>query len=163
MDKITLIFVGGDSRLDKLITGVTGGNKSHVAGLLFDGVYESTAFKEEADPYPGVWLHNPSKYTNNLNAEFVEVEVPDIESLQTEARRLLGTPYGYVDCIRTGLYEMFGIVITDNAYPMDCSETWTRLLRAGGLDILSEVQAGCISPEKMYDTILDGGYGQKNA
>lgn len=163
MGKVTLIFVSGDSEVDKLITGVTGGNKTHVAGLLFDGVYESTGMKEEFDPYPGVWLHNPDKYVNNPDAEFIDLEVPDLDALKEEARRLLGTPYGYTDCARTGIYEMLGIVITDNAYAMDCSETWTRLLKASGLDILPEIPAGCVSPEKMYRTILKNGYGQKLA
>jgi len=153
MAKVTLIFIGGDSKVDKLITGVTGGTKSHVAGLLFDGTYESLGMKDESDLYPGVWLHNPNKYIGNPDAEFVEIEVPDIKALEAEARNLLGTPYGYTDCVRTGVYELFGTIIPDNAYTMDCSETWTRLLRAGKLDILPEVPAGCISPVKLYEGV----------
>lgn len=155
MAKITLAFLGGDSQVDKLITGVTGGDKSHVAAYLFDGWLESTGMKEEYDPYPGVWLHNPDKYKNYPDAEFIEVDIPNSEALKEEARRLLGTPYGYSDCIRTGIYEMLGIAIADNAYAMDCSELCTRLLRAGGLDVLSDVPAGCISPEKLLTTVKE--------
>jgi len=155
MAKIILAFLGGDGQVDKLITGVTGGDKSHVAAYLFDGWLESTGMKEEYDHYPGVWLHNPDKYKNHPNAEFIEVEIPNIGALQEEARRLLGTPYGYSDCIRTGIYELLGIAITDNAYVMDCSELCTRLLRTGGLDVLPDVQAGCISPEKLLITVKE--------
>jgi hypothetical protein len=161
MSKVRLIFVGGDSKVDKLITEVTGGTKSHVAGLLFDGVYESTGLKEPSDIYPGVWLHDPNKYLNNPDAESIEIEVPDIDALKEEARRLLGTPYGYLDCIRGGVFDLLGIKVPDNDWAMDCSETWTRLLRAGGLDILSEIPAGDLTPVKMLNAIVDGGYGQK--
>jgi len=153
VDKVTLIFVGGDSKVDKLITGVTGGTKSHVAGLILDGTYESLGVKDGSDLYPGVWLHSPQKYLNNSDAEFVEIEVPNLDALKAEARRLLGRPYGYTDCIRTGIYEIFGIAVDDNDYVMDCSETWTRLLRAGGLDILPTIQPGCISPAKLYEGV----------
>ena len=153
MAKVTLIFVGGESKIDKLITGITGGTKSHVAGLLFDGVYESTGLKEESDLYPGVWLHNPDKYLGNPDVEFVTIEIPNMDSLQAEARKLLGTPYGYTDCLRTGAYELLGISIADNAYVMDCSETWTRLLRAGGLNVLANIQPGCVSPSRLYGEV----------
>lgn len=155
MAKITLGFIGGDSRVDKLLTGITGGDKSHVAAYLFDGWLESTGIKEEYDPYPGVWLHSPDKYKNHPNAEFVEIDIPNMQALQEEARRLLGTPYGYSDCIRTGIYELLGIAITDNADVMDCSELCTRLLRTGDLAILPEVPAGCISPEKLLTTVKE--------
>ena len=69
-----------------------------------------------------MWLHNSYKYTNNPNAEFIETEVPDIDALKEEARRLLGTPYGYTDCLRIGIYEILHIEIPDNAYVLDCSE-----------------------------------------
>jgi hypothetical protein len=165
MDRVTLISVGGDSKIDNLIKDVSPGakkyGKSHVAMLLFDGVYESTGLKEEYDPYPGVWLHNPHKYDNNPGATFIEVEVPDIEAMEDEARRLLGTPYGYTDCVKTGLYELFGIEIPDNDWGIMCSELCTRLFRTGKVPILPEVPAGCISPERLTETILYGGYGQK--
>lgn len=154
MAKITLIFVGGDSKVDKVITGVTGGTKSHVAGLLFDGVYESTGLKEEHDPYPGVWLHSPRKYINNPDAELIEVEVPNIEGLKDEARKLLGTPYGYTDCVRGGVFDLLGIEVPDNDWTMNCSETWTRLLRAGGLNVLLGVPAGDVTPARLRNAVL---------
>jgi hypothetical protein len=160
MDKVTLIFVGGDTKVDKIITSVTGGVYSHVAGFLFDSVYESTGQKEEGDPYPGVWLHDANKYNNNQYAEFIEVDIPDIEALKIEGRKLLGTPYGYIDCLRGGFFDLLGIKTLDNDWAMDCSETWTRLLRAGGLDILTNIEAGDITPARIRQAILDNGYGK---
>lgn len=160
MDKVTLIFVGGDSKIDKLITNITGGIYSHVAGILFDSVYESTGEKESGDPYPGVWLHSADKFNNNQYAEFIEVDIPNIEALKSKARELLGTPYGYTDCIRGGFFDLLGIELPDNDWTMDCSETWTRLLRAGNLDILPNIEAGNITPAKIRTAILEGNYGR---
>jgi hypothetical protein len=158
--KVTFIFVGGESKVDKLITGVSGGDKSHVAIKIFDGILESTGEREEIDPYPGVWLHNPDKYDNNQFAEFIEVEIPDIEGFKAEARKLLGSPYGYTDCLRAGIFDLLGIEIPDNDWLMDCSELGTRLVRAGKLDVLPDVEAGCIDPMRLRNAILDGGYGK---
>lgn len=160
MGKVIYVFVGGNDKIDKIITSVSGGDKSHVAIKLFDCILESTGEREETDPYPGVWLHSPDKYDNNPYAEFIEVEIPDIEGFKNEARKLLGTPYGYSDCIRTGVFDLLGIEIPDNDWVMDCSELGTRLARAGKLDILPNIEAGCIDPMRLRNAILDGGYGK---
>lgn len=154
MAKVTLIFVGGTGKVDKLITDVTGGMYSHVAGFLFDSVYESTGMKEEQDPYPGVWLHRPDKYTGNPAVKYVEVEVPDLPGLQTEARRLLGRIYGYTDCVKGGLYDLLKIELPSNDYALNCSETWTRLLRAGGFDPLPGVPADVVTPADLYRAVM---------
>ena len=148
-----MIFAGGETDVDKAIIGITGGRYSHVGGYLFDSVYESTGIKEESDPYPGVWLHNPHKYDSSDIVEFIEIGVPDLLALKQKARELLGTVYGYSDCIKTGIAEIFHVGIPDNEFSMHCSETWTRLLRAGGLDILPDAKADSISPNKLYEAI----------
>ena len=154
MDKVTLIFVGGESEIDNLITGVTGGEYSHVAGILFDSIYESTGLKEESDPYPGVWLHDPQKYDNNPSMKTVEVIVPDIQALKREARNLLGKKYAYLGCIEGGLYDKLGIKISiASDFAVNCSETWARLLRAGGVNILPEVPVDCITPADLYRAV----------
>lgn len=148
-------FVGGDSEVDNLITRVTGGEYSHVAGYLFDSVYESTGIKESDDPYPGVWLHSPRKYEGHRIVRTVVVEVPDMESLQDEARRLIGRPYAYLGCIEGGLYDKLGIKISiASAFAVNCSETWARLLRAGGVDILPEVPVDCITPADLFKAVV---------
>jgi hypothetical protein len=154
LDKITLIFVGGDSTVDRVIEKVSGGDVSHVACLLFDSVYESTGLKEEEDPYPGVWLHNPHKYCKNPYAKFIRINVPDKEGLNKMARRLLGTPYSYAGCIKTGIFDILGIDLPDTDYTMHCSETITRLLRSGGVNVLPEVEPSSIDPSRLYKAIL---------
>lgn len=153
MAKVTLIFVGGSGKIDKLITDITGGEFSHVAGFLFDSIYESTGMKEEQDPYPGVWLHRPDKYDGNPAAVRVEVEVPNLPALQAEARRLLGRIYGYTDCVKGGLYDLLRIELPSNDYALNCSETWTRLLRAGGCDPLHGVPADVVTPADLYRAV----------
>ena len=160
MSKVTLIFVGGDGRVDKLIEGVSGGDVSHVACLLFDSVYESTGMKEESDPYPGVWLHRPDKYNGNPDAQVIEVEVPNIEGLKAEARRLLGTPYAFGGCVKTGIFDMLEIELPDNDWTMHCSETVTRLLRGGELPVLQKNKAGVIDPYYLKKSILGDWHGQ---
>lgn len=153
MDQVTLIFVGGDAEIDKLITGVTGGPYSHVAGLLFDGVLESTGEREATDPYPGVWLHRPDKYDDNNIIERVTVNVPDMDGLKNTARSLIGKPYGYLDCIRGGIKELTGEEITDNAIGMNCSELWTRILRGGNVAVLDNEPAGDVTPMALYKAV----------
>lgn len=161
MSKIVLIFVGGNSFIDKAIHEVSKGDVTHVAGLLFDGTYESTGLKEETDPYPGVWLHRPNKYIGNPDAKFIEIEVPDIDGLKAEARRLLGTPYGYTDCLRTGIFDILGMQIPDNDWSMMCSETWTRLLHGGKVNILPSIVPGCIDPSRLYKAVMGDWNGQE--
>ena len=160
MAKVVLIFVGGDSNVDRVIETVSKGDVSHVAGLLFDSAYESTGLKEESDPYPGVWLHWPDKYNSNPDARFIEVDVPDIEGLKTEARRLLGTPYAYGGCIKTGIYDLLDIQLPDKDWTMHCSETWTRLLRNGGANVLPDTEPGCIDPYNLEMEVLNNFGGQ---
>lgn len=136
--KVVMVFVGGDSWLDKEIETVSEGDVSHAAGILFDSTYEAIGLKEETDKYPGVWLHRLNKYNGNPYAKFIEVEIPDIEGLKDEARKLLGTLYGYMNCGRTAVYDLTGIQIPDNSLTVMCSETWTRLLRGGKVNVLPD-------------------------
>jgi hypothetical protein len=48
---------------------------------------------DSGDKYPGVWLHAADKYDNNPNAEFVEIDLPNLAAAEVEARRLIGTLY----------------------------------------------------------------------
>ena len=155
MDKLTLIFVGGDSTVDRVIEKVSNGDVSHAACILFDSVYESTGLKEEDDPYPGVWLHNPHKYGKNPDAKFIRIPIPDKKGLNKMARSLLGTPYSYVGCLKTGIFDILGIDMPDTDYTMHCSETITRLLRAGGVNVLPGVEPSSIDPSRLYKAILE--------
>lgn len=150
MSKITLIFVGGNSEVDKVIDNVSHGDKSHVAIGILGSTLEALGMKDEHDLYPGVWLHDPLKYQNNPDAIFKEVEIPDIQAAETEARKLIGTLYGYDCCIKGGVYDQTGLEIFGNLLTANCSKTVTLVLRAGGFNILPSVNADCITPNDLY-------------
>jgi len=160
MSKMVVGFVGGDTDLDKFIEKFSHGEDvdvSHAFLMLFGSTYESTGAKEEQDPYPGVWLHNPDKFIDDQHAKFIEVEVPNKRAGEDKARELLGTLYGYTDCLETGLKELFNISIPDNELSMHCSETVTRILRAAGIDILPNIEAGQVSPAALYKEVMQLG------
>jgi len=155
MAKVTLIIVGGESKIDKLITGITGGAKSHVAISILGSTLEALGIKDENDIYPGVWLHSPLKHINHPDATFIGVDIPDVVSAEDTARRLIGTLYGYVDCVNGGIYNLTGIQLPgDGNLTANCSETVVRVLRAGGFDILPGVDADCITPGDIYKEVV---------
>ena len=152
MAKLTLIFTGNSSNaLSNVISKVTKGPYTHVAIKILGSTLEAFASCLEGDPYPGVWLHEPDRYDNYKNAVFVDVEVPNLRGAEREARRSLGTYYGLVDCITSGIYNLTGTSIPGNGkHTMNCSETVVRILRAGGVNILPGVNADSISPMDLY-------------
>lgn len=145
---IRVILVGGDSTVDKLIQTVEGGKETHVAGIMLGSIAEATGLKEKHDLYPGFWLHDPTKYDNNPDATFYNVEVPDIEAANEEVRRLIGTPYGYSDCLKYALHKCTGVDMPDNTLSVDCSEAYTRIFRAGGLNIFPDLSPDEVSPDE---------------
>ena len=164
MAKMLVGFVGGDTRLDKFIEDFSHGTDvdiSHAFLMLFGSTYESTGAKEEEDPYPGVWLHSTDKFRSDPHARFVVVDVPDRRAGEDKARALLGTLYGYTDCVETGLQELFSISIPDNALTMHCSETVTRILRAAGLAVLPDLEAGSVSPAHLYRELMEAHNGRE--
>jgi len=162
MAKVVLVFVGGDSFIDEEIEKVSKSgdvNISHVAALLW-GTYESTGIKEDDDPYPGVWIHRPNKFFDNPYARFIEIEVPDMNGFEAEARRLLGTRYGLPDCASTAVFDLTGIQLPDSDKLVHCSETITRLCRCGKMDVLPNIKAGCIDPFRIFMTVISDFDGQ---
>lgn len=158
--KLTIGFVGGDTWLDKAIEGISGGqyadiSHSFIKGIL-DSILEAEGVKQYNDPYPGVWLHPLNKYEGNTHVKYVDVDVPDIEAAKSKARDLIGTVYGYTDCIATAaalVNKNLADALSDGEKTAMCSETVTRILRAGGLDILPGIEADQISPVKLYEAL----------
>lgn len=150
MTKVTVIFVSGTSIVDKVIDAVSHGKYSHVAIKILNGVVEALGVKDQGDKYPGTWIHDASKYDNNPDAIFIDVDLPDIDRAATEASTLIGKPYGYIDCINGGVYDLTGYQLpADKGITENCSETITRILRAGGFNILPDVTADCITPNTL--------------
>lgn len=156
MSKLTVIFTANsDNKFSKLISKVTKGEYTHVALKILNSVLEAFVSAIEDDPYPGIWLHEPDRYDNYKNAVFVDVEVPNLRGAEREARRSLGTYYGLVDCITSGIYNLTGASIPGNGkHTMNCSETVVRILRAGGVNILPGINADSISPMDLYRALI---------
>jgi hypothetical protein len=149
-----VIFVRGSkgNTVDRVIDDVSRGEFSHVAIKILDSIVEALGEPDLGDKYPGVWAHNPEKY-DGADVEVVPVELPDLPSAEAEARSLIGTFYGYTDCIRGGLYDLTGVTLQGNKFTANCSETVTRILRAGGLDVLPGVPPDCITPNDLYRAV----------
>jgi len=151
MSTVTIIFVSGHSIIDTVINTVSHGQYSHVAIKILEGVVEALGVKDIGDKYPGVWLHDAEKYDNNPDVKMIDVDLPDIAGAEAEANNLIGTLYGYLDCINGGYYDITGKQLTnDGKITANCSETVTLILRAGGLAILPELSADYITPNDLY-------------
>lgn len=161
---ITVGGVGGDGLLNKgieLFSAADYMSFSHIFIMLGGGTLEALGEREAGDTYAGVWVHNKNKYKGNPYARFFEVEVPDYESAYAKAGSLVGKPYGYFDCIRTLYFNTFGTqcdIMDETA--MDCSETATRIMRAGGLDILPGIIPGCVDPTRFIKAIREDCNGK---
>lgn len=153
---VTVILIKGDHNnlVDDVIMDVSRGEYSHSAIKILGSTLEALGQKDQGDLYPGVWLHAPDKYDNNPAAVFIQVELPDLAAAEAEARRLIGTLYGYTDCVRGGLHKLIGVDPVGNAITANCSETVTRILRAGGFDILPEVTPDCVTPVDLGNVLI---------
>ena len=161
MTTVKVGFVGGDTLLDKAIEGFSGSQYadiSHTYIYLFDSILEAEGVKQYSDPYPGVWLHPADKYDGNPHAKTVEIDLPDLAAAQSKARELIGTLYGYSDCIVTATKFLTGYnIFSGGELTMHCSETVTRILRAGGLPVCPGLQADEVSPVLLYEDLLQRG------
>ena len=161
MAKIRVGFVGGDTVIDKVIEGASGSQYadiSHTFIYLLNSIVEAEGVKQYADPYPGVWLHPPGKYDGDGHVKIVEIDVPDLPAAESKARELIGTLYGYTDCIVTATKFLTGHnIFSGGEGTMHCSETVTRILRAGGVSVCPELQADEVSPVLLYEDLLQRG------
>jgi hypothetical protein len=149
--RLTVIFTSGTGLISDTIKKVTGGPYTHAAVKILDSVLESYGTTLENDKYPGVWLHKPDRYDNVTDTVFIDLPIPNLPAAEDEARKLLGSPYGYSDLISSGIHSLFGKEVAASGEKINiCSEAVTRILRAGGLDILPDVKADCISPMDLY-------------
>lgn len=147
MDEVTIIAVGGNEVVDKVITGVTGGEYSHVAIQTNGHIVEALGEKENADPYPGIWERDFNKYDSNPYAKFIKVKVPNKKAGDKWLESVIGTPYAYIGCLAGGLSELLDTSLPcDGQLTMNCSELVTRYLRKCGLDLLPKTFADSATP-----------------
>ena len=146
-DTVTVIFVHGDSLVDKIIDFASHGQYSHTAMKICGQVIEALGENGNSDQYPGVWFHSIDKYDNNPNVKMIDVELPDLPSAELEANRLIGKPYSYLSCLTGGLNDMFGIKLSgDSDLAYDCSKLVAHILRAGGYVIDGNTPDSDITP-----------------
>lgn len=151
---------GGNTIIDDIIKDASDSNDlnvTHSFGLIFDSILESRGVKEANDPYPGVWLHSPSKYAEDSTARMYEVEVPDIEALESEARKLIGSFYSIGSCLAYVLKKLTNINVPDFARTCDCCELWITLLRSGGLTVLPQYKVNQVSPKLLTTWLIAHG------
>jgi hypothetical protein len=149
-------FNGGNTWIDKAIQTASGSeycNVTHAFIYVLDSVLEARGVKESADKYPGVWLHNPSKFSDDDTVKIIDVDVPDEEAAVQKARELIGTPYSYTDCIEAALNEVGVTLPTDGETTVMCSETVTMILRAGGVEVCGDTPADLVTPVMLYEAL----------
>lgn len=140
-----VIFVHGDNFTANVIQTITHGQYCHVGIEILGGIVEAIV--------PKVVLSLTDKYANYIT-KYVDVDIPDMVAAESEAKALIGKPYGFVDCITGGLHDLAGKnIIGDGYITADCSETVTRILRAGGIDILPGVPADDVTPEDLLKAL----------
>ena len=169
---VKVIFTSGDSFVDNTIENITRGDYSHVAIQILGGTVESLGIPDDGDKYPGVHLHNLHKYDNQDGVYIIEVNLQNQKVAEDKARELLGKFYSYIGCVEGGIYNIFGIRmhkwivklinmaltrflhfpinIDTGEWTMNCSETVTRILRAGGLLVCEGVDADEVTPMDLY-------------
>ncbi|HWR05683.1 hypothetical protein, partial [Sporomusa sp.] len=140
--------------VDRVIAEVSHGDFCHTAIKILGGTLEALGMPDEGDKYPGVWLHAAGKYDNNPSAEFIEIDIPNMVEAEAEAIRLIGTPYGYTDCIRGGIYDLTGKQLPGNSITANCSETVTRVIRAGEFTVLPAVIPDDITPNDLRNALI---------
>jgi len=138
--KVNVLFYFGHDWIGKVIDAVEGKGKdpSHTGIFMFRGLLEAVK---------GGFVKSPATTYDGLETKIIFVDVPNMEAAEAKAQVLLGTPYGYIDCITGGLHDLTGKNVPgDGEITVNCSEAVTRILRAGGLDILPGVYADDVTP-----------------
>ena len=160
MDKLVVGYVGGDTDLDKAIQYFSDAEKyniTHAFTMILGSTAESKGVKETDDLFPGFWLHSPEKFAYDKTARFLEIEVPSLRLAENEARKLIGSAYGYSSCLAFVLKKAFHIDFPDNNHSCDCSEAQTLILRASGLRVYPRTQANEVSPLMAFRWVMKHG------
>jgi len=142
--KVKVLFVYAHNVVGEIVDFAEGKGEdpSHVAVFACGGLLEAIQ--------PAVTVSPVDKYAV-CKTRTITVEVPDIEAAEAEGQRLIGTPYGLVtDCVSGLIHDVTSRhVVFNGAGTANCSETGTRYLRAGGLDVLPGIPADCVTPKDL--------------
>jgi len=145
--KVNVLFYFGTNwvgRIIKFFEG-KGDNPTHTGIFMFDSLLEAL---------DAGFVKSPVDEYANSRTKIVSVEVPNIADAEAEAKRLLYTPYGWSDCVNGGIYDTTGVMLPgDGEITVNCSEAVTRILRAGGVDVLPGVYADCVTPADLLKAL----------
>lgn len=150
MAKVKVLFTAGHNLIGNTVEFLTHSRWAHASIFLLGGIVEAIS--------PAVTISPIDKY-DQTEQEIIEVEIPDVIAAEEQAGSLIGVQYGlFTDCLDGGLNDVLGYHSKGNDIKtVNCSETVTRILRAGGLDILPDVAADCVTPEGLYQVLLEIG------
>jgi len=147
MATIKVIFVHGDNCLSKVIQTATHGEWDHVGIEMLGGMLEALF-------NVGVTVSSLDKYTD-FKTECIDVFITDPDGAEQEAKKFVGTSYGFKNFAGGGLYAIMGINISgDGEKSVDCSELVARILRAGGNNVLPNIAADNITPNDLYKALV---------
>ncbi|MBP2653368.1 MAG: hypothetical protein H6Q73_937 [Firmicutes bacterium] len=145
--EVKILFSYPETVFGRIIDAVEGpgADPSHAAIFMLDGILEAL---------DNGFVKSPLTAYDGHKTTIITVDVPDIDDAELEAKRLLNTPYGYLDCINGGIREITGRQIPgDGEVTVNCSEAVTRILRAGGLDILPGIYADGVTPAALMEAL----------
>ena len=147
MATVKVLFTAGHNLIGDTVEFLTHSRWAHASVFILGGIVEAV--------HPVVVLSPANKY-DGVEHEIIDVEILDITKAEERAHSLIGIPYGLItDCLDGGLNDLIGYHAKGNGTKtVNCSETVTRILRAGGLDILPGVAADCVTPECLYQALL---------
>lgn len=100
------------------------------------------------------FVKSPADVYDSERHAVMTVAIKDIAAAESKAQELLGTPYGYLDCVNGGIHDILGKVVPgDGEFTINCSEGVTRILRAGGMDLLPGIPADCVTPADLFHAL----------
>ena len=148
--KVDVLFVAGHNAVGNLVELSTESKWAHAAIYMLGGIVEAVQ--------PEVTVSKLNIYDSYApeDKEIITIEVPLYEQAASKANSLLGTKYGlFTDCLTGGIHDVLGIEGTGNGeITVNCSETVTRILRAGGVDVLTDHVPDAVTPEDLYQSLL---------
>jgi len=167
MKKFTAIFVADKSFLGRIVGGViktvTDSKFAHVAMKLeingVDVVVETMQ--------PTMFIHDGNIYDNDADYEYIErleIILNDVqhEMIVAKIQQLLSEHHSYglvTDCLAGGLASVFGDAIGSEfvehidacKQTLNCSETYTLVLRAAFENFAGDIVADIVTPERAYE------------
>lgn len=165
--QVDIGFVGGDTWVDEVIKFFSESyqeNITHAFAMVYGRPFEAEGVKEEGTKYPGAWFtprrHKYKEDQYKGLVKYIRVEIPDLEAFEDKAVSLQGTLYGYSDCLAAEYKKLTGNdALVDGETTVMCSETVSLMLRAGGLNVLPDLQPDQIMPVTLYHELINNFSG----